>query len=318
MDTVDLLVKTFFKDNFEISYDDDSRTLINVDNGEISGQMDCYHVFPGIDLLYVKFNSFKTLDSISNEYYAEDIIEINHCRKGRFEFKLSEDKFDYLGEGDLSISLAYLDKIISSFPLGYYEGLEILIDKSIAGGYLKEFVVDEVNLDYLYDKIVENDSYLVFRSTLEIDHVISELYNVDDRIKNTYFKLKIIELLLFFMINDFEEDNKSSFSANNVKIIKNIQKELINDLTSEITLDELSSKYGLSKTTIKNCFKGVYGKPLFSWYKEYKLNHAANLLKNTNLSISEIALMIGYTNSSKFAAAFKQYCGVTPSQYRKL
>ena len=45
--------------------------------------------------------------------------------------------------------------------------------------------------------------------------------------------------------------------------IENVKNDLINDLESKITIDELVSKYDISKTTLKNCFKEVYGKPIY-------------------------------------------------------
>ena len=97
-----------------------------------------------------------------------------------------------------------------------------------------------------------------------------------------------------------------------------IKNELTENLNKDLTLNELSKKYNISKTTIKTCFKAIYGKPLFKWRKEYRLQHAEELLKNTDFKIVEIANKVGYKNSSKFTAAFKDYSGFTPSEYRTL
>lgn len=47
------------------------------------------------------------------------------------------------------------------------------------------------------------------------------------------------------------------------------------------------------------------------------IQHAQYLLKSTNMSILDIALSVGYTNSSKFSSAFKNETSMTPMQYRK-
>lgn len=83
------------------------------------------------------------------------------------------------------------------------------------------------------------------------------------------------------------------------------------------SLDELADKYGISKTNLKNCFKEVYGKPIYKWRKEYRLDYACRLIKKRDLNISEISKKVGYSSPSKFSQAFKKYVGCTPSEYGK-
>jgi AraC-like DNA-binding protein len=47
------------------------------------------------------------------------------------------------------------------------------------------------------------------------------------------------------------------------------------------------------------------------------MNAAAVMLRQTNESVISIALDLGYDNASKFASAFKDVMGKTPSEYRK-
>ena len=256
-----LLKNCSFKDKGAISIleKDSEKTVYLFNMGTGKGVMTCFHVFPGIELIYNNFNSFDTLEYVPDILEDKEIIEISHCNKGRFECYLDTDRFDYLGEGDLSANLINSQKIISDFPLGYYEGLELVLIKDLAQESLSNFIGEDFDLDYLFNKIKNNNGYIVIRAKEEINHVISELYNVDERIRNSYFKLKIVELLLFFKIANFDDEisNRTYFSLKQVEIIKHIKEELSNDLILDVTLDDLSKRYGISKTTIKNCFKAV-------------------------------------------------------------
>jgi len=120
--------------------------------------------------------------------------------------------------------------------------------------------------------------------------------------------------LLFFPITNFTND-EFSLSKNQVQIVENVKKDLIKDLDSKITLDQLSNKYGISKTSLKNSFKEVYGKPIIKWRKEYRLDYACRLIREGKYNISEISKMVGYSSPSKFSKAFKDYVGCTPSEY---
>ena len=57
----------------------------------------------------------------------------------------------------------------------------------------------------------------------------------------------------------------------------------------------------------------MYGDSIYSYLKRYRMNTAASLLiKNLDMSVSEIAHFVGYETTRKFAAAFRQIIGTTP------
>lgn len=70
-------------------------------------------------------------------------------------------------------------------------------------------------------------------------------------------------------------------------------------------------------TSLKICFKGVYGTSIYAYMRSYRMHAAAVMLRETNESIISIAGKVGYTNPSKFAAAFKEIMGMTPAKYQK-
>ena len=100
--------------------------------------------------------------------------------------------------------------------------------------------------------------------------------------------------------------------------VKNIHELITNNLAYHYTIEELSEKYDISATALKECFKSIYGSPIYKYIQTYRINRAATLLRNgSNENVSQIAGHVGYDSPSKFAAAFKKTMGVTPLQYRK-
>ena len=83
-----------------------------------------------------------------------------------------------------------------------------------------------------------------------------------------------------------------------------------------VSYQALAEKYGLSETTIKNYFRNVYGYGYKDYQKKVRMEKAADMLKNSKFNIDEISLKVGYLSHTKFSTAFKEYYGVTPSQYR--
>lgn len=64
-------------------------------------------------------------------------------------------------------------------------------------------------------------------------------------------------------------------------------------------------------------FKEVYGSSLAAHMKEHRMERAAALLRETDLSVAEIAGQVGYESQSKFTAAFKEQFGQLPKEYRR-
>ncbi|WP_405298560.1 AraC family transcriptional regulator, partial [Methanobrevibacter sp.] len=163
------------------------------------GKMETYSLFDGIILAFIDIN----IDNIDNVFFEDKLssrlLEINHCVKGRYSYGVGDDKIVYFGKGDLCVSIYDLTKTISDFPLGYYEGLEIFIDVDVANKHVKSLIPD-FDLIELYESLEKSKGYKLLRANEKIDHVIGEIYSVDDRIKESYFKLKCLELLLFVSI----------------------------------------------------------------------------------------------------------------------
>lgn len=107
------------------------------------------------------------------------LLEINHCSNGRYAYTVKDDKIVYFGKGDLCISVYDLTKTLSGFPLGYYKGLEILIDIDVANEYIKGYIPD-FDLIEFYEKLESSQGYVFVRSNEQIGHVIGELYSVDE------------------------------------------------------------------------------------------------------------------------------------------
>lgn len=83
------------------------------------------------------------------------------------------------------------------------------------------------------------------------------------------------------------------------------------------TLDQLSRRFAISQTYLKEIFKYMYDVGPATYMKKYRLEKFLQLLDQTSLSIIEIANMVGYSNPSKFSKAFKGEFKILPSKYNR-
>lgn len=291
-------------------------TVYKMDCADGLGLMTVYQVYPGIQLIY---NDFEATSCEWAGNYDKDILEINHCREGREGSRLLSGSCLYLGEGDLSIHTMDNCAPEMSFPLKHYRGISVVINLKAVAENPPE-ILSESGIDILEfkDTFCTNGNCFIMRTKDDIEHIFSELYSVPDCLQKPYFKLKVQELLLFLsMIDVSKEQQREQYTAPQVEIVKKIHRKLISDLQERPTIEELSKEFLINTTTLKNTFKGIYGQPIGSYMKEYRIKQAAILLRQTNATIAEIAGQIGYENQSKFATAFRDIMMIPPAEYRK-
>ena len=83
----------------------------------------------------------------------------------------------------------------------------------------------------------------------------------------------------------------------------------------ELDITRISELMRMSRTKFYYKVKGLTGENPSSFFKRYKLNYAANLLKEGKYNMSEIAYMTGFNTLSHFSTSFKKQFGVPPSEY---
>lgn len=290
--------------------------IFKIRNSTGSGGFKSYKVFPGV---YITYNEFNMSECTSNFKSDINMFCIDYCKEGRMEWICHNNDYLYLKQGDMQISIIEHHGKKFEFPIKKYSGITVVFYLDEANQSIKKVLNNfDVDLYDLKDKLCPKNEPFIMRTKSGIEHVFNELYQVDDQIRDSYLKIKILELLLFFKTLDVNKDKeeRNYFTKSQVDKVKEIEKYMIKNIDKHITLEELSNKFDYSLTSMKKCFKEVYGDSIYSYMKSYRMNEACILLKETNDNISNIASYLGYDNPSKFAAAFKSVIGFTPLKYR--
>ena len=105
--------------------------------------------------------------------------------------------------------------------------------------------------------------------------------------------------------------------AQQVQLIRQIHDYLLTHMEQRITIEELTHLYPINPTTLKEVFKDVYGTSIAAHLKKHRMEKAAQLLRETDLPVAEVARQVGYESQSKFTAAFKEQYGQLPKEYRR-
>ena len=88
--------------------------------------------------------------------------------------------------------------------------------------------------------------------------------------------------------------------------------------TENISLAQLADSAGISRSEAGRCFKKYYAQSPMSYVTLYRLKFAQKLLRQSSLSINEVAFQCGFKDSSYFVKTFRKYLGNTPLKYRNM
>lgn len=295
----------------------DGCSVYQLRNETGEGTITIYEVFPGVALAYNDFH-MRYYDS---QFKPErNIFCIDHCREGRLEYPAAKGAFSYVEAGDLKLDRRLTHTGHFEMPLSHYHGAMISFDMETVCKSLpleiKDFPVD---LWALQKKFCSDIYPMVIHGACSIEHIFGELYAVPEKIKRPYFKIKILELLLYLEALELPETpaEKPYFYKTQVEKTKAIQQFITQHMDETFTQEELSRRFDIPLTPMKQCFKSVFGSAIGSYLLEYRMNQAAVLLKTRrDMSVAEIAGLVGYDSPSKFAMAFRRLMGMSPTQYR--
>jgi signal transduction histidine kinase/DNA-binding response OmpR family regulator len=115
-----------------------------------------------------------------------------------------------------------------------------------------------------------------------------------------------------------EKIEKSLLSAHDNAFMTNLYKLMEDELSNtELSIARMTEVLRMSRTKFYYKVKGLTGENPNVFFKTYKLNRAAELLKEGKYRVSEVADLCGFGTLSHFSASFKKRFGVAPSEYIK-
>jgi AraC-like DNA-binding protein len=88
------------------------------------------------------------------------------------------------------------------------------------------------------------------------------------------------------------------------------------DYAEALDLDELAGIAGVSKFHFLRCFAATYGKTPAVYITERRIERAQDLLRATNLTVTEVCMLVGYSSLGSFSSKFRSLVGMSPSAYQ--
>ncbi|UAY54627.1 helix-turn-helix transcriptional regulator [Arachidicoccus terrestris] len=195
------------------------------------------------------------------------------------------------------------------------------INIEVNAAYLASLLVSK-NQSVILSQLLENNQPLLFEQTVYpsmlqiVDEIIKE--PVKEPFRLFFLRVKAEELICRLLI---ELESRPSgrqlhpLNRTDIQVIYNIRENILAHLATPPTLATLASSANMSISKLKTLFKQVFGKSIYSYYQQFRIQEAARLLAERQLSVSEVGYHLGFSNLSHFSRVFNQHIGMKPKRF---
>lgn len=303
----------------ELQSEDDEKTIhvCNPQYGE--GELITYQPANGIKVCYSDCQ-MKGPYEYQGKYDLTGILEINYCLCGKYECVFSDQTVVYLTDGDFLVWSGKGEVIALDSSYKRYKGITIYVDINQAAEPILNIIQNSnIDLRTCINQTMSGKTSIIAKPGAKIHHIFDELYDLPSKYALEYIRLKVIELLLLVYTDDFqyEESVIKHYPRTLVQAAKDTKQYIENYFPNHITIADLAHRNYVNTSQLTKCFKYIYGMTINECLQYTRMTKALELVTNTDFKVTDIALLVGYSNASKFSDAFKRFFGDTPVKYRK-
>lgn len=208
---------------------------------------------------------------------------------------IKEGEVGYIAKGSSDSSGAYMCDEVS------YYAVNFCIDKTstnLSGNLPFPVLCSRGSLHYPYGSLFK-------KATLE-----SGLKNDG----SDYLVNGILLEIIGYLIKEFEIHNSNVYEFK--KIDTAVEYMKLHSEDAELQISNISEIAKMSEKNFRRIFKKVYGQTPYVFLQKYRVEKAGILLKNTSKTVSEIALLCGFSDVYSFSHCFKRHLGISPQGYR--
>ncbi|PXV96173.1 AraC family transcriptional regulator [Lachnotalea glycerini] len=187
------------------------------------------------------------------------------------------------------------------------EFIEELVNKKVSANecsfYMHRFMISII--------LIASNAGLIINDVFgnEVDNIFLSFNQIYDLNKMTsFYKYKIVTPII--------KELSNYRTSRTSEIMTHVQR-LIEETKGDISLTECAEKLKFHPSYIWKIMKLEKNITFTDYVAQYKISEAKIMLKETNLTIAEIALALKYTNTQNFIRFFSKHVGTTPGKYRQ-
>ncbi|WP_435138712.1 helix-turn-helix domain-containing protein [Formosa sp. A9] len=300
----------------------DNEYILNVDNDLATGTICGITVQKSIS--YLAFNiTFKDHVTLVNTFLKSAPIYFTYCSEGNVQHSFKVN-------GTLNTLEAFQTAILRSEQAAtnvyHFQQDEQLKFSTIVVNTDSLSLKNELNskLNDTFTSNSGNENYVYLGSyNLKIAEKIDQLEQI--RQEGVVRRLLIescVQAILALEIQQHKDDLEhasnqfGSLSLQDMETIKEVSLFIKNYPEKQYTLKYLSTKSALSPSKLQEGFKLMHDRTVTDYIRNVRVEKAEELIKTTDLNISEIVYTVGLTSRSYFSKIFKEKYNCSPKQYQ--
>lgn len=271
---------------------------------------------PAIDpnLFRIEWVKKTTPYSMSSKHY-HDYYELYYLWSGERLYFIKNRTY-HVHQGDLV--LINVNEIHKTLEAGSDSHERILI-------YFHEEFIKDLLVDENYNPLTCFSGAKVIRPEKQDTNVIENLLfrMIDETKKNLpetklYLRVLLLEMLItLHRLQSYQEDDSAEFPGLMHKKVSEIVRYINDHYAQHQSLKIVAAKFNISPYYLSRIFNKATGFSFVEYLNSIRVKEAQKLLKETSLTITEIAEKVGYESLTHFGRVFKSITGLSPMKYRK-
>ena len=179
----------------------------------------------------------------------------------------------------------------------------------------------EVEQQLVHPFLNSSFDYILLQKGVEWQENILNWFMLMDRKRNDKTAKSaiagIINLIWSEVAENVAPDEKPQTERSQLTAMKAMIAYIDGHYAEKISLDDIAAAGFVSKRTCGNMFERFLFTPPMKYLNEYRLKRSIELLRGTNMTVTEIGLACGFSGASYYAESFRRELGISPSEYRR-
>lgn len=278
----------------------------------------------GTALLPVQIYLNQRLDEQVSLYtHWHEKIEIITCQSGSFEMTIENETFT-VHEGEyIIVNQAFLHsaKAVPHISSTHHA---LIFDLKLLHSFLYDFAQSQFldplfNKELLFPQKITREPLWGQQCCTELDAIFqnftTQRFGWELSIKANL--LKVISILLLEQQFVRNQQFGQQIKHEKAQMLKTIIDFLQQHMHEKIMIPELATLINVSPEYFCRFFKQHTGVTAIEYLHQLRIEQAVNLLLNTDLSVLDVSLQVGFDDQSYFSKKFKTLKGLTPAKFRK-
>ncbi len=237
--------------------------------------------------------------------HFHDTHELYYLVKGRTKYFIGNEIF-LLEPGDMVFIPKFVYHKTDNGDNTYVERLRFVFDDTFVSEDGKKYI-NQLKTKKLL-KIPPENQHL-------FQNIFQQIENEEKKKQAGYTEMEQLYFhQLLILISRYCPEENTTLNEP-FTLVQCIAKDISENYNTDLSLESLSKKYGVSSCHLSRLFKNITSVCLNEYINISRISAAEKLLSDTNYSITQIATQCGFNSSSYFSAIFKKLKGVTPKKY---